>query len=74
MADIETVGHLKTLAAKDAVVRTFGVATKDWPAANFWALVSSVKSNISDERIPKLMEIYKIKSLSDYPPEKEKDA
>lgn len=74
MADIETVGHLKTLAAKDAVVRSYGAATRDWPPENFWALVSSVKSNISDDRIPKLMEIYKVKSLSDYQPEKEKDA
>ena len=60
--------HFLTLVAKDAIVRTHGAATKQWPDANFWAMVSTVKSGIEESRLPKLMQTYNIAQLSDYSP------
>jgi hypothetical protein len=56
------------LVAKDAVVKQFGNAIANWPDNNFWTMVSSYKSNITDEQLPALMKKYKLTSLSDYPP------
>lgn len=58
--------HFLTLVAKDAVVRQYGGSTKDWPRETFWTVVSSVKCNITDAEVPKLMAAYKVKSLPDF--------
>jgi hypothetical protein len=58
--------HFLTLVAKNAVVKTHGPKTKDWPENNFWAMVSTIKSRIKDEQIPQLMHANNISVLSDY--------
>jgi hypothetical protein len=56
--------HFLTIVAKDAVVRTHGRAVARWPTANFWTLISTVKSSIKDEQIPQLMASYDIEELT----------
>jgi len=60
--------HFLTIVAKDAVIRTHGHAAQNWPPANLWALISTVKSSIKDEQIPQLMASYKIEKLIDNQP------
>jgi len=60
--------HFLTIVAKDAVVRTHGQAVSTWPPSNFWALISTVKSSITDEQIPQLMASYEIENLIDNQP------
>lgn len=61
------LSHFLIRVAKDAVVRAHGAKINDWPANNYWAMVSSVKSTIRDDQILDLMTQYGIKRLSDYP-------
>jgi hypothetical protein len=63
--EIMNKGHFLTIVAENAVVRDYG-ACKTWPPNNFWALVSTVKSSITDQQVPKLMKMYKVESLSDF--------
>jgi len=60
--------HFLTIVAKDAIARAHGNKINEWPAHNYWAMVSSVKSTIRDERIPDLMAQYQITRLSDFSP------
>ena len=63
-----TLSHFLVVVAKDAIEKTHGAKINDWPSANYWAMVSSVKSSVRDDQIPDLMARYKITRLSDYPP------
>lgn len=56
--------HFLTLVAKDVVVRTHGVPTKEWPPANLWAMISTVKCSIKEEQIPQLMHSYNVEQLT----------
>ena len=56
----------KVVVAKDIVQKEHGHAINDWPMPTYWAMVSSVKCNIKDEDIPKLMVQYNIQELSDF--------
>lgn len=60
--------HFLVIVAKDAIAKTFGTKINDWPAHNYWAIVSSVKSTIRDDQILDLMNQYSITKLSDYSP------
>jgi len=67
MAAVERdCGHFLFIAAKDMVVRTHGVKTKDWPEQNFYTLCSTVMLNIKPEHIQRLMKQYKISKLLRY--------
>lgn len=61
-------GHFLTLVAKDTVVKQFGPGIQHWPDNNFWAMVSSVKSTITDDHLPGLMKRYKIAELYEVHP------
>ena len=63
--EIMDKNHFLTIVAKDAVIRTHGRAAHHWPPVNFWAMISTVKSGITDEQIPKLMSSYNIEKLID---------
>lgn len=56
-------GHFLTLVAKDTIVKKYGPPVKHWPDHNFWAMVSSVKDTIPEEKIPDLMKRYGISQL-----------
>lgn len=60
--------HFLTIVSKDAVVRTHGRACSSWPPENFWAMISTVKSNITDDQIPQLMASYNVDRLIDNQP------
>jgi len=59
--------HFLVLVSKDIVTREYGSMINNWPPANFWAMVSTIKSTIRDEQILPLMAKYKISELSDFP-------
>lgn len=62
----KSLSYFLVMVAKDAVARAHGAKINDWPAHNYWAMVSSVKSTIKDEQVPILMTQYNITQLSDY--------
>jgi len=67
MATVERdCGHFLFMAAKDMVVNTYGIKTKDWPEENFYTLISTVKMNIKSTHIQKLMRQYKVSKLLGY--------
>lgn len=67
MATVERdCGHFLFMAAKDMVVNTYGAKTKDWPEENLYTLISTVKTNIKSDHVPKLMKQYKISKLLRY--------
>lgn len=59
-------GYFLTVVAKDQTIAKFGPGIKDWPADNWWALISTYKSNIIKDQIPGLMQHYKVDVLDDY--------
>jgi len=64
-----SLAHFLVVVAKDSITKAHGKKINNWPPANYWAMVSTVKSSIRDEHIPQLMANYGIKQLSDYPPQ-----
>ena len=73
MADEESQSmcksHFLVRVSKDAIAKEYGAQINNWPAANYWAMVSSVKCSIRDDQIPALMAKYNIAKLSDYSPQ-----
>lgn len=60
--------HFLVIVAKDAIARVHGAKINDWPARNYWAMVSSVKDTIQDDQVLDLMAQYSITKLSDFSP------
>jgi hypothetical protein len=64
MSDVEyDTGHFLYLAAKDICIRAHGPQMKDWPEANFYAYISTVKMSIKREQVPDLMKQSKVTRL-----------
>ena len=62
---VTCTAHFLTIVAKDSIVRTFGSQVKNWPAENWWMMVSSAKESIKKDQLPAMMKAYNIDSLPD---------
>ena len=60
-----TKSEFTSKVAEDIVMKQHPGA-KNWPLPNLWAFISTVKWQIDDEQIPKLMRVYRVKQLEDF--------
>jgi hypothetical protein len=65
MEGITGKDHFLASVAQRAILKKFP-GSVNWPPPNFWAMVSNVKYNITDDQVPALMKHYNVTHLPDF--------